>query len=116
MKNVTYSLKKKTKVSISLDAKKNQGLCLCCQSALTCVYNRNLERPILQCEEFDGIIPLSFETSPPIKNPSTHLQETPSLPDDALQQLSGLCMNCEERATCTYPKPEGGVWHCDEYR
>ena len=28
----------------------------------------------------------------------------------------GLCMDCEYRNDCTYPKPEGGVWHCGEYR
>jgi len=28
----------------------------------------------------------------------------------------GLCSYCEEYATCTYPKLEGGVWHCEEYR
>jgi hypothetical protein len=28
----------------------------------------------------------------------------------------GLCGLCEDRSTCTYPRPEGGVWHCEEYR
>jgi len=28
----------------------------------------------------------------------------------------GLCVNCEDRETCIYPKPEGGVWRCEEYR
>jgi hypothetical protein len=27
-----------------------------------------------------------------------------------------LCSNCEDRHVCIYPKPVGGVWHCDEYR
>jgi hypothetical protein len=27
-----------------------------------------------------------------------------------------LCSNCEDRHTCIYPKPAGGVWHCEEYR
>lgn len=27
----------------------------------------------------------------------------------------GLCRNCARLTDCTYPKPEGGVWHCDEY-
>ena len=29
--------------------------------------------------------------------------------------LKGLCVNCENRDTCTLPKAEGGVWHCEEY-
>jgi hypothetical protein len=29
--------------------------------------------------------------------------------------LRGLCINCDLRRDCTYPKPPGGVWNCDEY-
>ncbi len=28
----------------------------------------------------------------------------------------GLCSNCENSGSCNYPKPEGGVWHCEEYK
>jgi hypothetical protein len=27
----------------------------------------------------------------------------------------GLCVNCDLRWKCTYPKPPQGVWSCDEY-
>jgi len=27
----------------------------------------------------------------------------------------GLCMNCAHRDTCLLPRPESGVWHCEEY-
>jgi hypothetical protein len=30
-------------------------------------------------------------------------------------ELPGLCRNCARLDDCTYPKPEGGVWHCNEY-
>lgn len=29
--------------------------------------------------------------------------------------LRGLCVNCNHRRYCTYPRPPGGVWSCDEY-
>jgi len=29
---------------------------------------------------------------------------------------TGLCSICENRPACAFPKPEGGVWHCEEYR
>jgi hypothetical protein len=38
--------------------------------------------------------------------------ETKGLESD----LKGLCVNCDNRHTCTFPKPEEGVWHCEEYR
>ncbi len=116
MKKVAHSLKTKTKERIFLDAKKYQGLCSCCKFTLACTYNRNPEHPILQCEEFDGIIFVPLRTSIPKKTSLTNLQKDPFPSDEAFQQHSGLCTNCEERTTCTYPKPEGGVWHCEEYR
>jgi len=27
----------------------------------------------------------------------------------------GLCRTCAKRESCTFPKPEGGVWHCEEF-
>lgn len=27
----------------------------------------------------------------------------------------GLCKNCKKRDTCELPKPEGGVWRCEDY-
>ena len=30
--------------------------------------------------------------------------------------VKGLCINCANRNSCQFVKPEGGVWHCEEYR
>jgi len=27
----------------------------------------------------------------------------------------GLCRNCKKQKTCKLPKPEGGVWRCEDY-
>lgn len=27
-----------------------------------------------------------------------------------------LCASCRNNEICTYPKPEGGVWHCKDYK
>lgn len=27
----------------------------------------------------------------------------------------GLCENCENKKHCQLPRPQGGVWHCEEY-
>jgi hypothetical protein len=36
-------------------------------------------------------------------------------PPEGVEVYKGLCANCEKRQTCTLQRPEGGVWHCDEY-
>jgi hypothetical protein len=28
----------------------------------------------------------------------------------------GICSNCDNCRTCVFPKPEGGIWHCEEYQ
>ncbi len=86
------------------------GLCSCCNSLQTCTFRRNHGEPILQCEEFDGMIP------PRLKMVSHRKPVKISSATSNSDSLPGLCSLCEDRAACTYPKPEGGVWHCEEYR
>ena len=31
-------------------------------------------------------------------------------------KVLGLCSDCVLRKECLFPKPESGVWHCEEYR
>jgi len=37
------------------------------------------------------------------------------LPAPKKQTFKGLCINCDHRFTCTLPRPESGVWYCEEY-
>jgi hypothetical protein len=90
------------------------GLCLSCRNAPTCTFLRDPKRPVLQCDEFDG-----FES--PLRRsknfPHESIMDFKSNPGKkGLGSYKGLCSICEDRETCTYPKPEGGVWHCEEYR
>lgn len=97
-------------VSVS-NRKKPDGLCITCNNDLNCRFVRNPKRPVLFCDEFDNF-------TPPIDNVSL----PPVLPDKNLDdggndsdKYKGLCVNCENRATCNLPKPASGVWHCEEY-
>ncbi len=84
------------------------GLCLTCENAPTCTFPGG-GRPLLECEEFKG-----GERPGPVKSceggASVKAQEKNS------GQWLGLCCDCGERGSCTFPKPEGGVWCCEEYR
>jgi len=35
---------------------------------------------------------------------------------DDTARYKGLCANCENLTVCSFPKHDGGVWHCEEYR
>jgi hypothetical protein len=98
------------------ESKMNQhgGLCLSCRNALTCTFLKNPNEAVLQCDEFDGFE--SFLRRPKIFSHKSmmDLKSNPGKKD--LGGYKGLCSICEDRKACTYPKPEGGVWHCEEYR
>lgn len=86
-----------------------RGLCWMCAGTSTCTYRRDPRQPVWQCDEFEcGISPVNI-------SPPTHSRIEFIPGDENPGEYAGLCVNCEHRETCTYPKPEGGVWHCNEY-
>ncbi len=115
MEKVSPIKKSEGKFTLS-EPYKHAGLCSCCNGASTCTYPKIPGRSILECEEFDGILP-DPTGGVDVKNVSPLSLVDPSISSETgPHEYRGLCSNCEERTTCTYPKPEGGVWHCDEYR
>ena len=84
-----------------------RGLCVACIRDSSCTYPRL--QPVVQCEEFEGYEPrsLALPASAPVC-------EDPA-PAGAFEN-KGLCITCENRYTCGFPKPAGGIWHCEEFR
>ena len=72
-------------------------LCSTCIHAPVCKHRDECKGRKTRCEEF---LPVSL-----LKEKQR--EENPS--------KMGLCMNCKHRDYCAFPKPEGGVWHCEEY-
>jgi len=103
------------KIKPFTEVKIYRGLCTCCTLTSTCTYPRELGRPVLQCDEFDGISPSPELRMNEVRNRSVnHFSGIPS-GNQSPGMSTGLCAYCENLHTCTYPKPEGGVWHCEEY-
>jgi len=36
-------------------------------------------------------------------------------PAELPTEAPGLCRTCDHAATCTLPRAESGVWHCEEF-
>jgi hypothetical protein len=92
-------------------AGEGQGLCSGCKNAPGCVFPREPGKPVMECGEFEGF---------PSAAPSFPKDDAP--PEEGAKgqvrgkvKLKGLCKDCENHRTCTFPKSEGGVWHCEEY-
>jgi hypothetical protein len=108
----TITTSKRTEVVSEPTVKKYKGICSTCNNAPTCMYIKDRKLPVSQCEEFDDYSPkqpkmaISSSREPSIASTS---QEGDTV------KYKGLCVNCENRKTCTLTKHEGGIWHCEEY-
>lgn len=86
-----------------------RDLCSNCEHAAEHAGRGRPRRPIFFCEEFEvlGAVqvpePDRAEAEPPVDTPRA-------------DRPLGLCANCDLVDSCRLPRPEGGVWHCEEYR
>jgi len=112
MKGIVQPIKKKIR-STSRE-KEYLGLCSSCKTASNCTYTKDLRRPVLQCEEFEGYEPRIVKTT--VKKILLKPKFESSAEEKDSSKHRGLCGICEDREVCTFLKPEGGVWHCEEYR
>jgi hypothetical protein len=88
------------------------GLCMSCRNASSCTFPRDPAVPAFYCEEFE------IDTTTSIMSPGKG--QPLATGSDAFNEDSkkfiGLCSDCEGRKNCTFPKPEGGIWCCEEYQ
>jgi hypothetical protein len=89
------------------------GLCSTCKSASSCTHPRDPDKPVFYCEEFEVEKPTPIRTA---RKEGQQAAESSVTKDTDAAEFIGLCSNCDNRKTCTFLKPEGGVWHCEEYR
>jgi hypothetical protein len=84
-------------------------VCPACRFGTDCIYEAGSLRRILQCEQFELAFPAPPSASLAELNPAVETT-------NGARSLVGLCSNCDLRDDCLYPKPDGGVWRCEEYR
>jgi hypothetical protein len=92
----------------------NSGLCGTCENAMLCMYLGNAEHPVLECEEFTHH--RAGATKPATRRLNLAAVPKPEATDGDPDLAMGLCVDCENRATCIFDRPVGGVWQCEEYR
>ncbi len=87
------------------------GICSTCNHLEECIARKNWKGPVTFCEEYDDYLPPRIVISNDDKNGLKHEPRKKEL-----SEFKGLCMNCEARKRCKFPKTEGGIWHCEEYK
>ena len=83
------------------------GLCTTCDHAPCCTHPRTSGLPVLECDDASAFV-ISIA-------PATGIDVLYSAAPSSRTAARGLCATCGRLPDCTYPKPEGGVWHCDEF-
>ncbi len=89
------------------------GLCSTCKDAPVCTFPGIPQTPVWQCEEFAGYENPSGKSAP--IDPENASGFSPHREERNSDRHKGLCVICDGRETCMFPKPPGGVWHCEEY-
>jgi len=90
------------------------GLCSSCVHAPDCTFPRFAGQAVIQCEEWGFEMAAPEAAQEQARVAPLAARSTPRVVPEPLAK--GLCATCEEYPTCEYAKPEGGVWHCEEYR
>jgi hypothetical protein len=89
---------------------RSSGLCSTCNNQPTCPYRSRRGFDAQFCELFDNEVDIELATA---ERPAARLEVGGRVNREG--NLKGLCMNCEKASTCGFPKPDSGVWHCEEY-
>ena len=92
---------------------KYHGLCSNCRNAPSCTFQRDPQKSVFDCEEFEVATCPSVKTIRKDEPPET---TSVNAEDEDSGKFIGLCNNCNNRKTCVFPKPQGGIWHCEEYQ
>jgi hypothetical protein len=71
-----------------------------------------MKTPVWHCEEYESWRPVERAIEETLGAQSM-LASSSGNPGKS--ELKGLCADCANRDCCTFPKPEGGVWHCSDY-
>ena len=73
-------------------------------------------RPISKYREWKLLYtPYPFRTADNNTSPVHGSRDRLSSEEKDSDKYKGLCRNCKKQKTCKLPKPEGGVWRCEDY-
>lgn len=94
----------------------HRGICSTCSQASRCAFSPKDGRVVLNCGEFTPVEPRQGSDTRSVRSTSAPRPRITPTEPRRREKVMGLCASCEGRETCTFPKPEGGVWRCEEYR
>ena len=91
---------------------KYPDICSTCDHAPGCTFTNYHDKPMYHCNEYEShtVVKKKPTEKKPAKNSAS-----PNKKKKTEYKYKGLCSDCENIKICTFPKTEGGVWHCEDY-
>jgi len=112
--HVPYQSNKKKAPKKTVDTGR-AGLCMTCNNASSCVYRSRRGYDALYCELYDGYADATVKGNGHGDEDAVLASARAEAETTSSGEYRGLCQNCIHRDTCKLAKPEGGIWHCEEY-
>jgi hypothetical protein len=103
---------KKEESRVAASDARAMGICSTCNQVDTCTGRETWVGPVYHCEEFDDHVETAHQSQ--LRAVASESVDAASTAPGASSR-QGLCINCDQRDECSFPIPEGGVWHCEEY-
>ena len=116
MARINLKNSKKKEKSTTSRVAKYSGLCSTCNNAPDCCLIGSTDQPVIFCEEFNIHQQTQVRTMDDTALQAVDFQSIITQKPKEPSKYQGLCVNCDDRETCTFLKPEGGAWYCEEYR
>lgn len=91
------------------------GLCETCNYIYSCTLSKRYHQPVWQCEEFDDSDRTEENQLMDKKLKKWAEEKAVKVNLKKENQYLGLCANCKNRKSCTYPEPGEGISYCGEY-
>jgi hypothetical protein len=107
--------KEKIRTFPNIKTKVFYDLCSTCVHAKHCTFPQDPMTPVHQCEEFDDRVEVAPRATKKRKELEADAAVKAKNDQEKESHYKGLCSDCGSRHTCVFPKPEGGVWYCEEY-
>lgn len=87
------------------------GLCSTCINSVNCIYRARRGFDAIYCEMFC----IEADSTKQSDDFNEERLILPGVQNSYSASFKGLCQNCQNRDGCLLPRPEEGVWHCEEY-
>ena len=86
------------------------GIGSTCNNVAICNNRKRHNQPVWYCNEHDDYY--VYRNNKPI---ILTKEEFLGSQKKETNHFNGLCSNCDDRESCSFTKPDSGVWHCAEY-